>query len=726
MFINAHESLTLGELKYGLRQAIGQGLQLAIFNSCDGLGLAEELEHLHLPQLIVMRELVPDPVAQEFLKQFLASFVQGDSLYLAARQARERLQGLEGEFPCASWLPIIYQNSTDCPPTWHSLQGLPLQVSGVEWPSDAPDAIGALAAIVFTDVESFTHQMATDEKGTLNRVQRDFQLMRDSCQRFEGRVLKSLGDGLLMAFTSAERAVSWAIAMQTQLAEAAIQTSEAAPLKHRIGIHLGEVEFIEGDVLGTGVNIAARLQKEAPAGGICLSRTVYEVLKNRLTVPISDGGLRSLKGIPESLKVYLIAPPVLLPTQIAEMARPSAWQQFKGSAWWPSRRMRGVLVISWIVTSFVIGLRLMGALQGWELKALDQMMQWRPIEPLDQRLLLITVDESDLTYQKQQRMRPQGSLSDQALNQLLQKLEPYQPSVIGLDIYRDRAVDSSQPGLQKRLQTLVTVCTIKTNVAGASVQPPPELAIAQVGFANLPLDPDRVIRRHLLGMAPDHTCPTDESLGYQLAKRYLARHDRAVATPEQTPDRQLYIGKVLVPQLLPHDGGYHRLEWGGYGVLLNYRRPHPATTVALEQVLNGSLDAQLNRLVRDRIVLIGTTARSYNDYHATPLGDMAGVMIHAQAISQILSTVLDGRPLISTMPQWGDALWIWGWSLAGGWVALSWRIPQRWGWGGVIILVGLTGSCFGLFLWGGWLPLIPAGLASLITGCSVVLWQRRS
>lgn len=725
LLINAHESLTLGELKYGLRQAIAQGLQLAIFNSCDGLGLAEELEQLHLPQLIVMRELVPDPVAQEFLKQFLASFVRGTSLYLAERQARERLQGLEGDFPCASWLPMICQHSTDCPPTWQSLQGLPCSPS-VEVSSQSPRSIGTLAAIVFTDVESFTSQMAADEQGTLNRIQRDFQLMRDYCQRFDGNVLKSLGDGLLMSFASAERAVSCAIAIQTQLATVAFQTAEPAPLKHRIGIHLGEVELIEGDVLGTGVNIAARLQQESPAGGICLSRTVYEVVKHRLTVPIRDGGLRSLKGIPDNLQVYLIAPPSLLPIQTNGIPRTSRWPRFTGSLSGMSSRRREVLVISWLVTSLVMGLRLIGGLQTWELQALDQMMRWRPIEPLDQRLLLITVDEADLTYQKQQGMRQQGSLSDQALNQLLQKLEPHQPSVIGLDIYRDRAVEPSQADLQKRLQTIVTVCTIKTNVTGASVQPPPDLAIAQVGFANLPLDPDRLIRRHNLGMDADRICATDESLAYQLAKRYLARHDRAVATPEQTPNRQLYIGNRLFAQLLPHAGGYHRLDWGGYGVMLNYRRPHPAATISLEQVLNGSLDAQLNHLVRDRIVLIGTTARSYNDYHATPLGDMAGVMIHAQAISQIVSTVLDGRPLISTLPQWGDALWVWGWSLAGGWVALSWRVPRHWGWGGLVIMVCLTGSCFGLFLRGGWLPLIPAGLASSITGCSVVLWQRRS
>jgi CHASE2 domain-containing sensor protein len=119
--INPHDSLTLAELKYGLRRAIAQGLQLAIFNSCDGMGLAHELWPLRLPQLILMREPVPDRIAQTFLTQFLKAFAQGDSLYLAVRQARERLQGLEREFPCASWLPCLYHISAEPPLDWQAL-----------------------------------------------------------------------------------------------------------------------------------------------------------------------------------------------------------------------------------------------------------------------------------------------------------------------------------------------------------------------------------------------------------------------------------------------------------------------------------------------------------------------------------------------------------------------------------------------------------------------------
>ena len=121
MDINPHDRLTIDELKYGLRRAIAKGLKLAIFNSCDGLGLAQQLADLQIPQVIVMREPVPDRVAQEFLKYFLDAFARGESLYLAVREARERLQGLEDCFPCATWLPVIFQNPCAVPPTWQNL-----------------------------------------------------------------------------------------------------------------------------------------------------------------------------------------------------------------------------------------------------------------------------------------------------------------------------------------------------------------------------------------------------------------------------------------------------------------------------------------------------------------------------------------------------------------------------------------------------------------------------
>ena len=121
--LNATDQLTIPQLKYALKKAIDRGLNTAIFNSCDGLGLAADLADLHIPQVLVMREPVPDPVAHAFLQGFLESFSAGTPFYVAVREAREKLQGLEARYPCATWLPVIIQNLAETPPTWLSLQG---------------------------------------------------------------------------------------------------------------------------------------------------------------------------------------------------------------------------------------------------------------------------------------------------------------------------------------------------------------------------------------------------------------------------------------------------------------------------------------------------------------------------------------------------------------------------------------------------------------------------
>jgi hypothetical protein len=117
------DSKRIEHLEFAFRKAVEHGLKLAIFNSCEGLGIARDLAILQIPQIIIMREPIPDKVAHEFLKSFLEEFIDNkQSLYLALREARESLQHLEENFPCATWLPVIFQDLTEIPPTWNDLQ----------------------------------------------------------------------------------------------------------------------------------------------------------------------------------------------------------------------------------------------------------------------------------------------------------------------------------------------------------------------------------------------------------------------------------------------------------------------------------------------------------------------------------------------------------------------------------------------------------------------------
>jgi branched-chain amino acid transport system substrate-binding protein len=120
IYLRSGESLTVNELKFALKKALNNGLKLAIFNSCDGLGLARDLAELKIPHTIVMREPIPDEVAQKFLRYFLELFSQRTPLYKAVKQAREKLQGLEKQLPCASWLPIVYETPGSIPIVWRS------------------------------------------------------------------------------------------------------------------------------------------------------------------------------------------------------------------------------------------------------------------------------------------------------------------------------------------------------------------------------------------------------------------------------------------------------------------------------------------------------------------------------------------------------------------------------------------------------------------------------
>jgi class 3 adenylate cyclase len=165
-----------------------------------------------------------------------------------------------------------------------------------------------LAAIVFTDVVGYSALMAANEEYTLDLLRRDLQMIKQLCQRFEGKVLKTIGDAVLMYFSSAVKAVGCAQAIQSSLAELAVNLAPEDVLTHRVGIHLGDVFFNGSDVMGDGVNVAARLQAEAQPGGICMSQTIFDVVKTPLGLKATDLIPRKLKNIPGSVMVYQIPP----------------------------------------------------------------------------------------------------------------------------------------------------------------------------------------------------------------------------------------------------------------------------------------------------------------------------------------------------------------------------------------------------------------------------------
>ncbi|CAD0184897.1 invasion protein regulator [Ruegeria sp. THAF57] len=170
-----------------------------------------------------------------------------------------------------------------------------------------------LAAILIADAVGFSTRMAEDEVSALRAINACLEALETVAGLNGGRIVKTLGDGLLAEFASVVNAVSAAAAMQTRLAERARDLPEAANFDFRIGVHVGDVVASGDDLLGEGVNVAARLEAAADPRGVLISASTYEHVAGKLELQFEDRGLLKLKGIPQPVGVFalpgLAAPP---------------------------------------------------------------------------------------------------------------------------------------------------------------------------------------------------------------------------------------------------------------------------------------------------------------------------------------------------------------------------------------------------------------------------------
>ena len=170
-----------------------------------------------------------------------------------------------------------------------------------------------IAAILAADVVSYSRLVAEDEEETLARLCSYRAVFADFIERFRGRIFNTAGDAILAEFESAVDAVRCAIDIQETLRARNLAYPPSRQMKFRIGITIGDVVERDGDLLGDGVNIAARLESLAPDGGICISRSVYEAAANKLAVEFSDRGKQNLKNIPEPVHAYTFTSNVTSP-----------------------------------------------------------------------------------------------------------------------------------------------------------------------------------------------------------------------------------------------------------------------------------------------------------------------------------------------------------------------------------------------------------------------------
>ena len=648
---------------------------------------------------------------------------------------------------CITALPKIW---TDMPAHLLPLAGSVTSAASVAPPSES------MVTIVFTDLVGSTalkKHLPGSDVSARNRAYFDTILcphrkkMEADLEEYGGRVVKTEGDAYFLVFASAANAARWAVSMQKSHLQDPIATPLGA-LRVKVGMHTGTPLRDGSDFIGQEVDYAARITSVTQGGEILLSEVTAVLVRGaQITgLAITYRGERDLKGIgtvpifelvyggktvqgpigqpripvSQSASGVDLAPEppgLVFDTAISTLAQPRVRQ----SLW---RVMSRLLLGATVATATVLGMRTLGILQPLELKAYDQMLTLRPAEPIDPRLLVVTFTETDV------QTLNEPSLSDQNLLKVLKTLESYEPVAIGLDLYRDVPIGKGQAELLQHLKTsdlIVATCKVPDRGDRLGVAPPPGYPTDQagqntvLGFSNAAFDAHGVLRRHYLSQStpPAAACLPSYALNLQLAFRYL--YYQKNIQPEFPNTSTLKLGKTDFHRLPKRAGGYQQFDANGFQLLLNYRFPAVAEQITINDVLSGRLKPEA---VQDRLILIGVD-REDIDRVITPNGSsLAGVWSQAHGISQILSAVLDNRPILRPWAIGWEVLWIWVWAMVGGAIVAylhRWLIPIVGGTIGVI-----SGISFIFFVvQGNWVPLVPAILALLLTSSGLAIYQAK-
>jgi diguanylate cyclase (GGDEF)-like protein len=170
----------------------------------------------------------------------------------------------------------------------------------------SPSVKRKIAVIMAADVAFYSQLVAADEEGTLRLLSAYREVFDDFVRRYEGRVFNTAGDSVMSEFCSAVEAVRAAIDIQEALRTRNLAYPPNRRLQFRIGITIADVVERHGELLGDGVNLAARLESLAEPGGICISRAVHEAVTNKVSVSFRDLGQKSVKNIPTPIHAFVV------------------------------------------------------------------------------------------------------------------------------------------------------------------------------------------------------------------------------------------------------------------------------------------------------------------------------------------------------------------------------------------------------------------------------------
>ncbi len=368
-------------------------------------------------------------------------------------------------------------------------------------------------------------------------------------------------------------------------------------------------------------------------------------------------------------------------------------------------------VLCVIATGGIMAFRGMGAFQVWELHALDWIMNQRLAEQPDGRIVIIGINEQDVMAYGN------AAISDQLLADVLKVVKAQNPTVIGMDLFRNASRDEGYSELEKIFDETPNLIGIEKvvndraleSVAGNSVL----MRKGQVAASDLIVDVDGRVRRGFLfpSASGDRVI---ESLSFRVALEYLGSHN---IEPKGSQD-VLELGAARLPPFEANAGGYNKADAGGYQLIMNWRANLSFDIFSARDVLSGRLPPDA---LQDKIVMIGTMQSGDADVFFTPYSTQKGlpgllpsygVEIHASLASQIVSAAFGERSFIKTLPEAAEIILI---AVSAGVGVMVYRLGRN----DLFRLVwfGLTTAAIGgisylaLMVSGWWLPVVPVVLS---------------
>ncbi len=386
------------------------------------------------------------------------------------------------------------------------------------------------------------------------------------------------------------------------------------------------------------------------------------------------------------------------------------------------KRNRSIFIITPTVTVAVVVAQGIGLFNLSEWQTRDGFFRLRSQlgdkEELASEIIVVTIDEKDI------QSVGKWPIPDTALADLIDKIRKQKPRSIGLDLYRDLPEGEGHEQLVKVFQTTPNLFGVE-KIGGEKVKPPPELKKkGQVGLANLELDGDRHVRRALLSSMDKEENIEKAGLATLVASKYLEK-DKIQLEVVDEEQKKYRLGKQIYAPLKAGEAGYTEKYLGGYQILLNWYGSEKAfTKVKMRDVIAGKIPQDI---MRDRMVFIGSTASSTNDFFNTPFSSSflavgsptPGVIVHANIALQLVKGAKLGNANLKGFSQTNFLIWITLCSTLGSigsWCLASTYKKKRLPGGNILwatigITAGLIGGSYWIFLNGLIIPVTPALVA---------------